>query len=94
VGAAGSPYAGFKRALSARNVTLALAEARDLPKLNLADSLTLLVLIAEKRADLSSARPCAICSRRRGVTLGEAQLVLAALAANVERSRALLASML
>ena len=52
MGAAGSPYAGFKRALSARNVTLALAEARDLPKINLADSLALLVLIAEKRADL------------------------------------------
>jgi len=31
MGAAGSPYAAFQRAMKAGNVTLALAEARDLP---------------------------------------------------------------
>ena len=48
MGASGSPYAAFRRALAARNATLALAEARDLPKLTLADALELLLVIAEQ----------------------------------------------
>ena len=41
MGAAGSPYAAFRRALDRRNLTLALAEARDLPVVGLADALEL-----------------------------------------------------
>jgi hypothetical protein len=32
-GAAGSPYATFRRAIEARNLTRAVAEARDLPQI-------------------------------------------------------------
>ncbi len=52
MGAAGSPYAAFQRALKARNVALALAEARDMPKLNLPDVLELVLLLREERHDL------------------------------------------
>jgi hypothetical protein len=35
VGAAGSPYAAFRRAIEARNLTRAITEARDLPQISL-----------------------------------------------------------
>jgi hypothetical protein len=84
VGAAGSPYAAFRRALAARNVALALAEARDLPKLNLADGVELLVLIAEKQPALYECAAVRWACRylsERTTTLADAQLALAALAA-------------
>ncbi len=52
VGGAGSPYAAFRRALKARNVTLALAEARDMPNLNLPDVLELVLLLRDERHEL------------------------------------------
>ncbi|MBD0328572.1 MAG: hypothetical protein ICV64_00490 [Thermoleophilia bacterium] len=85
MGAAGSPYAAFQRAIKTRNVTLALAEARDMPTLNLADALELVVLIAEKRPDLYERAALRWLARYFGertvTTLAEAQLVVAALAA-------------
>jgi hypothetical protein len=50
VGAAGSPYAAFRRAIEARNLTRALTEARDLPNVSLADAAELVVLAADQRA--------------------------------------------
>ena len=83
--AAGSPFAPFQRAVKNGNVTLALAAARDLPQLNLADSLALVVLIAEKQPALYECAAVRWTPRylaeRRGVELPEAGLVVAALAA-------------
>ena len=50
VGAAGCPYAAFRRAIEARNLTRALTEARDLPNVSLADAAELVVLAADQRA--------------------------------------------
>jgi hypothetical protein len=44
----GHPYAIFQRALKRRNVLSALAAAKDLPQLSLADALELTVLVARK----------------------------------------------
>ena len=67
-----------------RNVTLALAEARDLPRLNLTDSLRLLLLIAEKQPDLYERAAVRFAGRflleRRGARLADGALVLALLA--------------
>jgi hypothetical protein len=83
VGAAGSPYAAFSRALRSRNLTLALAEARDLPVVNLADALELLLLIRDKqpeRYDRAAARWLArYCLEVPGVDLPEAMLAASAL---------------
>jgi hypothetical protein len=46
--AAGHPYASFQRALKRRNVLMAVAAAKDLPQLSLADALELTVLVARK----------------------------------------------
>ena len=82
MGAAGSPYAAFKRALKTGNVTLALAEARDLPKLNLADALDLVALLAEKQPELFERAAVRWTSRylaeRHVGSLAEANLVVAA----------------
>jgi hypothetical protein len=40
VGACGSPYAAFRRAIEARNLTRALTEVRDLPQISLVDAAT------------------------------------------------------
>jgi hypothetical protein len=48
VGAAGSPYAAFRCAIEARNLTRALTEARDLPQISLVDAAELVVLAAEQ----------------------------------------------
>ena len=45
-GAAGHPYAAFQRALKRQNVLMAIAAARDLPQLGLADALELTILVA------------------------------------------------
>jgi hypothetical protein len=85
VGAAGSAYAAFQRALRARDATHALAEARDIPRLNLADSLALVVLIAEQRPELFERAAVRWAGRfvleRRDVSLAEAALAVAGLAA-------------
>jgi hypothetical protein len=83
VGAAGSPYAAFRRAIEARNLTRALTEARDLPQISLADAAELLVLAAEQHKP--SFEPWAgrwaarYTLEETGVTLDEVQLVLAGL---------------
>src|SRR5436305_1630760 len=48
MGAAGSPHATFQRAISRRNLTVALAVARELPMVTLADALALTLLILER----------------------------------------------
>jgi hypothetical protein len=88
VGAAGSPYASFRRALDKRNLTLALAEARDLPVVNLADALELLLLIRDyqpERYDRAAARWLArYCLEVPDVDLSEAALTAGALTALAE----------
>jgi hypothetical protein len=83
VGAAGSSYAAFRRALDRRNLTLAAAEARDLPLVNLADALELLLLIRDQqpdRYDRAAARWLArYCLELPAVDLAEAVLVAGAL---------------
>jgi hypothetical protein len=84
VGAAGSQYAAFRRAIEARNLTRALTEARDLPKLSLAGAAELLVMAAEDHApsfDRWAGRWAARYSLEEAdVTLGEAQILLVGLA--------------
>lgn len=46
---AGSPYAAFRRAIEARNLTRALTEARDLPNVSRADAAELVVLAADRK---------------------------------------------
>jgi hypothetical protein len=84
VGAAGSPYAAFRRAIEARNLTRALTEARDLPQISLVDAAELVVLAAEQHrpsferwAGRWAAR---YALEETNVTLDEVQLVLAGLA--------------
>lgn len=80
-----SPHSAFRRALDRRNLTLALAEARDLPVVNLADALELLLLIRDQqpdRYDRASARWLArYCVEVPGVELAEVVLAAGALAA-------------
>jgi hypothetical protein len=84
VGAAGSPYAAFRRAIEARNLTRAITEARDLPQISLADAAELVVLAAddhEPSFDRWAGRWAArYALEETNVTLGEAQVVLAGLA--------------
>ena len=83
VGAAGSPYAVFHRALKARNATLALAEARDMPRLNLPDVLELVLLLAETRHDLFERAAVRFAGRyllERKALLPDGVLILALLA--------------
>jgi hypothetical protein len=83
VGTAGSPYATFRRAIEARNLARAVAEARDLPQISLADAAELVVMAAEQHGpsfDRWAGRWAARCVLEEGnVTVDEAQLVLAGL---------------
>ena len=83
VGAAGSPYAAFRRAIEARNLTRAVAEGRELPQISLVDAAELLVLAAElgrPSFDRWASRWVArYALENPDVTLDEAQLVVAAL---------------
>jgi hypothetical protein len=78
----GSAYSQFKRALDRRNFLLAWTLAADLPKVPLADALSLLLLALEQqpwRFDLAAPRwHGRLCAEAR-LTLAEAQLALAAL---------------
>lgn len=84
MGAAGSPYAAFRRAIEARNLTRAIAEARDLPQLSLADAAELVVLAADQHRpsfDRWAGRWAArYALEEPNVTLGEVHVVLAGLA--------------
>jgi hypothetical protein len=48
VGTAGSAYMDFQRALKSKNLTVVESAARALPQLSLADSLAVLLLMAEQ----------------------------------------------
>jgi hypothetical protein len=78
----GSPYSQFKRALARRNLLLAWTMAAELPKVPLADALSLLLLARDEqpwRFEKSAPRWHArLCTEGR-LTLPEAQLALAAL---------------
>lgn len=79
----GSPYGRFQRALKTGNVNLALAAARELPKINLSDSLRLCLLLRDtdlfERAALRWHGR--YCREVVAIELDEAQAVLACLAA-------------
>jgi hypothetical protein len=91
VGGAGSPYAAFRRAIEARNLTRALTEARDLPQISLADAAELVVLAAEQHGPSFDRWAGRWAGRyvleEANVTVGEAQVVLAALASLHEADR-------
>jgi hypothetical protein len=84
MGAAGSPYAAFRRAIEARNLTRAITEARELPQMSLVDAAELVVLAAEQHGpsfDRWAGRWAArYALEEANVTLDQAQLVLAGLA--------------
>ena len=80
-----SEYAAFRRALEARNATLALALASGLPTLDLADALALCLVLADRdsvRFGRAAVRFAARWYRELPrVDLAEAQLLLALLGA-------------
>ena len=81
----GHPYARFRRALDRHNVTDALSAAAELEHVGLADALELCLLLLARepgRFDRAALRWHArYCRAVAGVTLDEAQAVLALLAA-------------
>jgi hypothetical protein len=77
-----SPLTRFRRALDSGSPTLALAAAHELPHLNLADSLALvLVLRGDRLYPKAAARWHFLLLGELPLTLAESQLVLAALSA-------------
>jgi hypothetical protein len=84
VTAQGSAYSQFKRALARRNFLLAWTLAAELPKVSLADALSLLLLALDQQPwRFEAAAPrwhARLCAEAR-LTLPEAQLALAALQA-------------
>jgi hypothetical protein len=80
----GSAYSQFKRALERRNFLLAWTIAAELPKIPLADALSLLLLALDQQPwRFEAAAPrwhASLCAEAR-LTLPEAQLALAALQA-------------
>jgi hypothetical protein len=81
---AGGAYSEFKRALQGRNFLLAWTLAAELPKVPLADALSLLLLALDEQPwRFEAAAPrwhARLCAEAR-LTLPEAQLALAALQA-------------
>jgi hypothetical protein len=81
----GSPYGRFQRALKTGNVTLALASARELPTVNLSDSLLLCLLLRDHDPELYERAAlrwhARYCREVVAVNLDEAQAALACLAA-------------
>jgi hypothetical protein len=92
VGAAASHYAAFRRALDRGSLTLALAEARELPQVDLADALCLVLLIREQAPARYTRAAARWLARWLGetphATLEEAGLVLGALGALHPRAAA------
>jgi hypothetical protein len=78
----GSAYSQFKRALDRRNFLLAWTLAAELPKVPLADALTLLLLALDQQPwRFETAAPrwhARLCEEAR-LTLAEAQLAVSAL---------------
>jgi hypothetical protein len=82
VTAQGSAYSQFKRALKRQNFLLAWTMAAELPKVQLADALALLLLARDlepARYDRAAPRWHARLCTERQLSAGEAQLALAAL---------------
>jgi hypothetical protein len=78
----GSAYSQFKRALAGRNLLLAWTMAAELPKVPLADALSLLLLALDQqpwRFETAAPRWHALLCAEARLTLAEAQLALAAL---------------
>ena len=92
--AQGHPLSRFRRAVDRGNLLEAEASAREFGRLDLADALELLSLIAEREPDRYERAAVRWHGRleleRPGLTLAQAQLALAALTAlPVERATAL-----
>ena len=85
----GSPYARFRRALATGNLNLATAAAAELPKLNLADAMAVLALIATHdpaRYPRAAARWAGrLALERPDVSLPELRLAVVALSELPER---------
>jgi hypothetical protein len=82
VTSAGSAYSQFKRALDRRNFLLAWTLAAELPKVPLADALSLLLLALEQqpwRFDTAAPRWHARLCEEARLTLADAQLAVSAL---------------
>ena len=80
--AQGSAYSQFKRALKRQNFMLAWTMAAELPKVALADSLSLLLLALDAqpwRFETAAPRWHALLCAEARLTLAEAQLAVAAL---------------
>jgi hypothetical protein len=78
----GSPYARFRRAIDSGNPTIAVAAARELPYLNLADALALLLILrGDVRYPKAAARWHARFVMEATISLTESQLALRALGA-------------
>lgn len=81
----GSPHARFRRALLTGNPTLVLAAAAELPRVDLADALAILLVLLDGRSpryDRAAVRwHGRLCLEVRGLSLGDAGLALAALQA-------------
>ena len=77
----GSPYANFRRSLETRNLKIVLAATAELQQINLADSLEILVLMAEAsdpRFERSAARWIGrLLTETPPMTLREARWVVA-----------------
>jgi hypothetical protein len=83
-GCGGVPVRGVRRAVEARNLTRAIAEARDLPQISLVDAAEVVVLAADDPRTIFQSVGWTTAARyvldERNLTLGEAQLMLTALA--------------
>jgi hypothetical protein len=85
----GSPYARLRRALDRRNLVEALSAASDLPHVGLVEALELVLLVCDRapeKYDRAALRWSVRYARAtQGVTLGDAQALLALLAVLPER---------
>ena len=85
----GGPYSQFKRALGRRNFMVAWTLAAELPKLSLADALSLVLLARDsdelRRFERAVVRWHALLCLEKRLSPGESQLALAALNALLGR---------
>ena len=85
MGDSGSPYGRLQKALRTGNSLLARAAAAELERVPLADAVALTLLMAEQEPELYDRAAVRLlgrmCLEIRGLTVAEAQLVAAALAA-------------
>ena len=81
----GSAHSRFRRALDTRNPTLVLAAASELRRVELADALSICLVLLDARSPLYSRAAvrwqARLCLEARGMELGEAAFVLGGLEA-------------